>query len=170
MSRNVFWWTCNNISEVPAAFLVLDTVRIFEIWVHSYNTNMCHIPEDSNPHCNCCGNLTSYNTSVECWYNCLWFHLSRAQGWIIQIKEFKNIQIAWWFISPTHQIGNIPERFFSFLIQPVLILGTSVIYHSLLNIHPFACFDYTVRLFCILRTVCFLSIILKQWILLVFLV
>jgi len=39
------------------------------------------------------------------------------------------------------------------------------------SVHTCIClFDYTMHLFCILHTVCFLYIILKQWILLVFLI
>jgi len=44
MSHHVFWWTCTDISESPAAFLVMDTVRTFEMWVHSYHTKMCDKP------------------------------------------------------------------------------------------------------------------------------
>jgi hypothetical protein len=156
MSHHVFWWTCTDISEGPAAFLVMDRVRTFEMWVHSYNTKMCHIPEDSSTHCNCWRNLTSYNTSVECWYSCLWFHISRAQGWIIQIKEFKKIyklpgdlwvKIIWL---------EMCLRFYIFLIQPVLIVGTSIICHSLLYIHAFACLTIlcTCFVYCILCVFC----------------
>jgi hypothetical protein len=42
-------------------------------------------------------------------------------------------------MSATHQIGNILEKFFSFLIKPVLTVGTSIICHSVLYIHTFAC-------------------------------
>jgi len=57
ISHHVFWWGCNDIPEVPAAFLVMDTVRTFEMWVHFYSTKMCHILEVSNARCKCCGNL-----------------------------------------------------------------------------------------------------------------
>ena len=115
-------------------------------------------PEDSSTHCNCCGNLTPYNTSVECWYSFLWFHISRAQGWIIRIKEFKKI-----YKLPGDlwvQIIRLERylRFYIFLIQPVLIVGTSIICHSLLYIHAFACLTIlcTCFVYCILCVFCIL--------------
>ena len=169
MSHHIFWWMCTDFSEVPAAFQVMDTARTFEMWVHSYNTKMCHIPEDSNTHCNCCGNLTSYNTSVECWYYCLWFHLSRAQGWIIHIKEFKKIY-------------KLPGDLWVQLMRLETYVKDSPVTHStsancrniyylpFSSVHTCNLFNSTAHLFCILQTVCFLSIILKQWILLGFLI
>lgn len=52
-------------------------------------------------------------------------------------------------MSATREIGNILERFSSYPIQPVLTVGTSILCHSLLYIHPFCltiqctCFVYS---------------------------